>query len=93
MKVQKYRTNKYVISKMCLTGNESESSSIADESSGQDDGAEGDSDCIDTEEEEDADLELLENKDKFLIFTTGSKTFTPHQIGKYEYIAGWASKI
>ncbi|CAB3366006.1 Hypothetical predicted protein [Cloeon dipterum] len=36
-------------------------------------------------DDEDEDFEeeesVLESKDKFLIFTTGSKTFTPHQIG------------
>ncbi|KAF4525229.1 hypothetical protein B566_EDAN014004 [Ephemera danica] len=55
-----------------IDGEESDSS-MGDE-------AAGGSDSLDTEDDEDADHELLEHKDKFLIFTTGSKTFTPHQI-------------
>ncbi|XP_059473589.1 F-box/WD repeat-containing protein 5 [Neocloeon triangulifer] len=45
---------------------------------------EGGSILEDSSEDEDEDFQeesLLESRDKFLIFTTGSKTFTPHQIG------------
>lgn len=36
---------------------------------------------VDTEMEDD----LARQPEKFLIFTTGSKTYTPHQIGIYYY--------
>lgn len=48
-------------------------------SDSRDDG--GSTESIEDYDEEFEEESLLESKDKFLIFTTGSKTFTPHQIG------------
>lgn len=31
------------------------------------------------------DEDLAQMPEKYLIFTTGSKTYTPHQIGNYEF--------
>lgn len=51
-------------------------SSKLENCSGQSELSDGDEDDIDSDE----DLSL--QPEKYLIFTTGSKTITPHQIGK-----------
>ncbi|CAG0892547.1 unnamed protein product [Cyprideis torosa] len=37
--------------------------------------------CYSSEEDDDKGLQILDSREKYLIFTTGSKTYTPHQIG------------
>lgn len=38
---------------------------------------------IDSDEEEEEEQESVVQNDKYLIFTTGFKTYTPHQIGRF----------
>lgn len=45
-------------------------------------GAEARSQRADSEATDDDSEEVLDTREKFLIFTMGSRTYTPHQIGK-----------
>ena len=56
-------------------------------SDSRDDG--GSTESIEDYDEDFEEESLLESKDKFLIFTTGSKTFTPHQIGLLDLLSSY----